>query len=268
MPENSTKIKHFQNLGRKRVCLTAYTARLAELLAPHVDLLLVGDSLSMVLYGMDDTRGVSLAQMINHGKAVRNGAGGDALVIVDMPYGTYEDGDKIALKNAQDIMRQTECDGIKLEGGANLASRIKTLTQDGIPVMGHIGLLPQSAPDEGGYKIKGRTEDQIEALIQDAKAVEAAGAFAFVLEGTIEETARRVVEAVSIPVIGIGASPACDGQILVSEDMLGLTARPPKFVKAFGDMTALISNAAAEYAAEVKNETFPGPEHVYRNIKK
>lgn len=259
------KINTFQSLPRKRVCLTAYTSLIAELLAPHVDLLLVGDSMGNVLYGLDSTQGVSIDYMIAHGKAVRRGAP-DALVVVDMPYGTYEDDKNKALANARLIIDETACDALKLEGGADMAPIIAHLVSAGIPVMGHIGLMPQSAPDEGGFKIKGKTPEQTQKLADDIIAIEQAGVFASVLEGTIESAARNVIAAAKRPVIGIGASIECDGQILVTEDMLGLTTgRTPKFVKHYADLKGNIQSAVQNYANDVRSEKFPSKEYVYEN---
>jgi 3-methyl-2-oxobutanoate hydroxymethyltransferase len=247
----------------KIVCLTAYTTPMASMLAPHVDLLLVGDSVGMVLYGMDSTQGVNIPMMIAHGKAVMRGAY-DTPVIVDMPYGSYEGSDNDALRSASLIMEETGCAGVKLEGGKAMASRIACLTEHDIPVMAHIGLLPQSAPDEGGYKIKGKTPEEVQRLIDDARAVEEAGAFAVVIEGTIETVAAHLSAAITIPTIGIGASGACDGQILVSEDMLGLSGmRLPKFVKPYATLESDIEKAVKAYADEVRAGVFPGKQYVY-----
>ena len=245
------------------VCLTAYSAPMAELLDTHCDLLLVGDSLGMVLYGMDSTNGVDLEMMVRHGQAVMRRAT-QACVVVDMPFGSYEDSVEQALESARYLMDETGCDAVKLEGGAAMADRVEALVAAGVPVMGHIGLLPQSAEAEGGYKIKGKTEEQAVALIADAKALEQAGVFAIVIEGTIEAVAREIAGAVSVPTIGIGASAACDGQILVSEDMLGmLPEKPPKFVKGYADLKGGIAGAVAAYANEVRARVFPSDEYVY-----
>jgi 3-methyl-2-oxobutanoate hydroxymethyltransferase len=212
---------------------------------------------------MDNTLGVSVDMMIAHGKAVRRGLTRPVLV-VDMPYGSYEDSDALALQNARRIIQETGCDAVKLEGGQPMASRIKTLTAHDIPVMAHIGLLPQSVEKEGGYKIKGRTPEDMLRLIADAKAVEDAGAFCFVLEGTAHEAAAQVSAAVSIPSIGIGASLACDGQILVTEDMLGLSGGYlPKFVKLYEDMGKPIESVIRIYAEEVRGRKFPAKENLY-----
>ena len=250
----------------KLVCLTAYSMPMAARLAPHVDLLLVGDSLGMVLYGMDTTLDVTLEMMINHGKAVFKGAGGQVPVIIDMPYGTYEASADEALKNAKRIMGQTGAQGVKLEGGVDMAAQIAAITGAGIPVMGHIGLQPQSVVKEGGFKIKGRTKEGIAQLVADAKAVQDAGAFSMVLEGTLTAATHKVLEAATVPVIGIGAGAACDGQILVTDDMLGLQApsgHVPKFVKHYAHFGDTIEQAAQDYASDVREGAFPAKEHIY-----
>ena len=249
--------------GTPIVCLTAYTAPMAALLDPHCDLLLVGDSLGMVVYGMDSTNGVDLEMMVRHGQAVMRRAA-QACVVVDMPFGSYEESAEQALESAQYLMDETGGDAVKLEGGAAMADRVRALVAADIPVMGHIGLLPQSAEAEGGYKIKGKTEEQAAALVVDAQALEAAGAFAIVIEGTIEAVAREIAGAVSVPTIGIGASSACDGQILVSEDMLGmLPEKPAKFVKGYADLKVEIERAVERYAGEVRGRVFPSDAYVY-----
>lgn len=249
--------------GAPIVCLTAYTASMAAILDPHTDLLLVGDSLGMVVYGMENTLGVDLEMMIRHGKAVMR-AEPHSCVIVDMPFGTYEESPEQAYRNALRIMKETGCDGVKLEGGADMESTIAYLVKRNIPVMAHIGLQPQSVIKDGGYKIKGRTGDQEKLLMEDARAVERAGAFSVVIEGTVEDVAERLSAALSIPTIGIGASAACDGQVLVIDDMLGLhTGHVPKFVRQYASLAPQIGAAASAYAADVRARKFPGPDHVY-----
>ena len=250
------------------VCLTAYTAQIAKILDPHCDLMLVGDSMAMVLYGMDSTIGITLDTMINHGKAVAKTAN-HACVVVDMPFGTYEGDEEDALANAQRIMDETGCDAIKLEGGVDMAQTISYLTAHDIPVMGHIGLQPQSVEKEGGYRIKGKTQDNIDLLIADAKTIEEAGVFALVLEATVNTAVQGIVDSVNVPVIGIGASVDCDGQILVTEDMLGLMTSDyaPKFVKKYATLADTIENAVCSYAKEVKIRIFPSDEHTY-TVKK
>lgn len=249
------------------VCLTAYTARIAQILDTHCDLLLVGDSMGMVLYGMDSTRGVTLDMMINHGKAVMRGSE-KACVIVDMPFGTYEDSPEQALGNAQRIMDETGCAAVKLEGGADFAPTVAHLVQAGIPVVGHIGLMPQSVTEPSGFRVKGRKDDVAAQLIEDAKAIEAAGASAVVIEATIESVAAEMTKAVSIPTIGIGASAECDGQILVTEDMLGITGdHVPKFVKQYAHVSNGIEAAVAQYAQDVRSGAFPEDAQVYKKKK-
>lgn len=267
MRKTPQEIQKHKNAPQPLVCMTAYTVNVARLLDRHADILLVGDSVGMVLYGMENTLGVTLEMMIAHGKAVMR-ATQRACIVVDMPYGTYEDSPAQALKSAQGIMQETGCNAVKLEGGAAMAPAIALLVQKNIPVMAHIGLLPQSVEREGGYKIKGKTEEDIQCLIADAKAVEAAGAFSAVIEGTIEGAAAAITQAVSIPTIGIGASAKCDGQVLVSDDFLGLTPLPrAKFVKTYADLESVIDGAARTFAADVRARVFPSSEFVY-TIKK
>jgi 3-methyl-2-oxobutanoate hydroxymethyltransferase len=254
--------------GHPIVCLTAYTYPVARLLDDHVDLLLVGDSVAMVLHGHATTLGASMDMMIAHGKAVMRGSS-KACVVVDMPAGSYEDSATHAVASARRIVAETGCQAVKLEGGVDMAGQIAAIVAAGIPVMGHIGLQPQSVESDGGYRIKGRTEENVAALLRDADAVERAGAFCVVIEGTVENVAADITRRISIPTIGIGASRDCDGQILVIDDMVGLTVdRVPKFVKEYADLRAVISHAAARYAAEVRSRTFPGPEHVFSAKKK
>lgn len=245
------------------VCLTAYTYPIARLLDPHVDLLLVGDSVAMVLHGHPNTLGATMDMMVAHGQAVMRGSS-RACVVVDMPAGSYEDTVENAVACAQRIMRETGCDAVKLEGGVAMAPQIAAIVAAGIPVMGHIGLLPQSVEKEGGYKIKGRSEANAEALYADAKAVEAAGAFSVVIEGTVEPVAAEITRRITIPTVGIGASPVCDGQVLVIDDAVGLTVdRVPKFVKEYAHLRDVVSDAAAAYAHDVRSRVFPGPEHLF-----
>jgi 3-methyl-2-oxobutanoate hydroxymethyltransferase len=245
------------------VCLTAYTYPVARLLDDHVDLLLVGDSVAMVLHGHKTTLGASLEMMIAHGQAVMRGST-KACVVVDMPAGSYEESAAQAVASARRIVDETGCQAVKLEGGVGMAAQIAAIVAEGIPVMGHIGLLPQSVESDGGYRIKGRTEENVAALFRDADAVEKAGAFSVVIEGTMEAVAADLSRHISIPTIGIGASGDCDGQILVIDDMVGLTVdRVPKFVKEYANLRGVISHAASTYAAEVRSRAFPGPDHVF-----
>ncbi|AZO30248.1 3-methyl-2-oxobutanoate hydroxymethyltransferase [Mesorhizobium sp. M1B.F.Ca.ET.045.04.1.1] len=245
------------------VCLTAYTYPVARMLDAHVDLLLVGDSVAMVLHGHPTTLGASLEMMIAHGQAVMRGST-KACVVVDMPAGSYEASAAEAVASARRIVEETGCQAVKLEGGVDVAEQIAAIVAEGIPVMGHIGLQPQSVEKDGGYKIKGRTEENIAALFRDAEAVEKAGAFSVVIEGTVEAVASDITRHIAIPTIGIGASGDCDGQILVIDDMIGMTVdRVPKFVKEYAHLRDTISDAAARYAAEVRGRAFPGPDHVF-----
>ncbi len=252
--------------GEPVVSLTAYHAHTASLVDPYVDFLLVGDSLGMVMHGYESTVPVPLDLMIMHGSAVVRGSE-HALVVVDMPFGSYEESPNIAFRNAARVMKETGCGAIKLEGGAHMAPTIDYLTQRGIPVMAHIGLTPQSVNVMGGFKTQGREEKDWERFELDARAVDEAGAFAVVLEGMAELLAARITRQISIPTIGIGASVDCDGQILVLEDMLGLSPRVPKFVKEFGHLGEAIENSVKAYADEVKSRKFPAREHVYEMKK-
>ncbi|MET3790441.1 3-methyl-2-oxobutanoate hydroxymethyltransferase [Aquamicrobium terrae] len=249
--------------GEPVVCLTAYTYPIARLLEPHVDLLLVGDSVAMVLHGHDTTLGATMEMMILHGKAVMRGAR-NACVVVDMPAGSYEDSPRQALASARRLFEETGCHAVKLEGGTDMADRIAAIVEAGIPVMAHIGLQPQSVEKEGGYKIKGKTDESVAKLLEDARAVEQAGAFSVVIEGTMEPVAAEITRILSIPTIGIGASAACDGQVLVIDDAVGLTVdRVPKFVKEYADLRNEVAKAAMSYAAEVRARAFPTPDHVF-----
>ena len=244
------------------VALTAYHAHTARLADNHVDLLLVGDSLGMVLYGHGSTLPVTLEQMITHGRVVAS-AVTRALVVVDMPFGSYEESPQQAFRNAARVLKETGAAAVKLEGGARMAETIHFLTRRGVPVMAHVGLTPQSVNTLGGFFVQGRDEAQWDIIEDDARAVAEAGAFCVVLEAVAEALARRITASCPAPTIGIGASAACDGQILVMEDMLGLNPNPPKFVKEYADLTGVIDRAIAEYAADVRARRFPAPEHVY-----
>lgn len=249
--------------GTPIVCLTAYTSLTAVLLDNSVDLLLVGDSLGMVLYGMDSTLGVTLDMMIAHGQAVMRGSK-RTCVIVDLPFGTYQESKEAAFRNAARIMKEVGCAGVKLEGGTEMAETIRFLVQRGIPVLGHVGLLPQSVNTAGGFRSLGRGEKEAAEIIEDAKAVDEAGAFAMVVEGTIEPLARQITQTVGVPTIGIGASPACDGQILVTEDLTGLFSDyKPKFVKRYAELGEGIAEAARAYADEVRSHRFPTLDHCF-----
>ncbi|MBF0307152.1 MAG: 3-methyl-2-oxobutanoate hydroxymethyltransferase [Alphaproteobacteria bacterium] len=253
--------------GQPVVCLTAYTATMARLLDPHVDILLVGDSLGMVIYGMETTLAVTLDMMIGHGRAVVR-ASRQACVVVDMPFGSYQESPAQAFRNAARVMAETGCAAVKLEGGRELADTIAFLTARGIPVMAHVGLKPQSVHVLGGFRAQGRDQDEAQAILADAHAVAEAGAFCIVVEGTVEPVARQLTTEVAAPTIGIGASPACDGQVLVTEDMLGLFNEfRPRFVKRYADLSTAVADAAQAYADEVRSRAFPGPEHCF-GVKK
>ncbi|GAB1381246.1 3-methyl-2-oxobutanoate hydroxymethyltransferase [Pararhodobacter aggregans] len=249
--------------GEPIVSLTSYHAHTAAIVDKYADFILVGDSLGMVMHGMDSTVGVTLDMMIAHGKAVVRGTK-RALVVVDMPFGTYEESPGVAFRNAAKVMQDTQCQAVKLEGGARMAETIRFLVDRGIPVMAHIGLTPQSTNVMGGFKTQGRDEATWKHHIADAIAVAEAGAFAVVVEGVVEPLAREITRAVDIPTIGIGASADCDGQILVLEDMLGLNPKPPKFVKVYGALGGMIEQAVKDYADEVKSRAFPGTDQTYR----
>jgi 3-methyl-2-oxobutanoate hydroxymethyltransferase len=252
--------------GEPIVMLTAYTARMAQLLDPHCDMLLVGDSLGQVIYGLDSTIPVTLEMMCAHGAAVVRGSW-HALVAVDMPFGSYEESPDQAFRNAARVMKETGAAAVKLEGGEAMAETIAFLSARGIPVIGHVGLTPQAVNALGGYRARGRDEAEADKILADARAVDQAGAFALVLEGVMEEIANQATRIVSCPTIGIGASAECDGQVLVTEDMLGLFERTPRFVKRYDDLAARIGEAAATYAAEVRSRAFPTDDQIYRPAK-
>ncbi|HYY36995.1 MAG TPA: 3-methyl-2-oxobutanoate hydroxymethyltransferase [Xanthobacteraceae bacterium] len=248
--------------GEPIVSLTSYHAHTARLLDRHCDLILVGDSLGMVMHGLETTVPVTLDMMILQGLAVMRGSK-RALVVVDMPFGSYEASKEQAFMSAARVMKETGCGAIKLEGGRRMAESIAFLVERGIPVMGHIGLTPQSINAIGSFRAQGRSEDDWGPIEGDARAVTQAGAFSVVIEAVAEPLAHRITAAVEIPTIGIGGSVACDGQILVLEDMLGLSPRVPKFVKRYAELGPSIEAAVAAYAADVRARTFPAPEHVY-----
>ena len=249
--------------GEPIVCLTAYTTQMARWLDPHVDLLLVGDSLGMVVYGFDSTLPVTLDMMIAHGSAVMRGAS-RACVIVDMPFGSYQASPEQAFHSAARIMSETGASGVKLEGGEVMAETVRYLVQRGIPVCAHVGLMPQAVNVAGGFKATGRSDEEAKQVTRDAEAMAEAGAFAVVLEGTLEPVAATITKSLPIPTIGIGASPACDGQILVSEDVFGLFSDfTPRFVKRYVDLGGRISEAAAAYSADVRARRFPAMEHCF-----
>src|SRR5512135_120299 len=248
--------------GEPIVCLTSYHAHTARIVDKHCDVILVGDSLGNVMHGFETTVPVTLDMMILQGRAVMRGSQ-RALVVVDMPFGSYEASKEQAFHSAARILKETHCGAIKLEGGVRMAETIAFLVERGIPVMGHVGLTPQSINTLGSFRAQGREEGSWEPIENDARAVAHAGAFSVVVEAVAEPLARKITETIDIPTIGIGASAACDGQVLVLEDMLGLSPRPPKFVRRYGDLGAMIESAIERYAADVRSRAFPGPEHVY-----
>lgn len=248
--------------GEPIVCLTAYDAPTAAIMDEHCDLILVGDSVGMVVHGLTSTVGVTLDMMILHGQAVMRGAH-HAFVVVDLPFGSYEDSPETAFKNAARVMMETGCQAVKIESGSYAAETISYLVERGIPVMSHVGLRPQSSNVLGGFRARGRRKEVANQIIENAIAAAEAGSFAVVVEGVSEELANKVTKAVSIPTIGIGASANCDGQILVTPDMLGLFDRVPKFVKKYGTMKADIEEAVKLYAKEVKARKFPADENMY-----
>jgi 3-methyl-2-oxobutanoate hydroxymethyltransferase len=253
--------------GTPIACLTAYTTPIARIVDRHCDLILVGDSVGMVLHGLPSTVGVTLDMMIMHGIAVRRGAE-RALVVVDLPFGSYEGSPEQAFRSAARVMAETSCGAVKLEGGESMAETVRFLTRRGIPVMAHVGLTPQAINTFGGYKVQGRGAGA-EQILRDAKAVSDAGAFSVVLEKVTEPLARIITEAIAAPTIGIGASAACDGQILVIDDVLGIfTDFQPKFVKRYAELGRDSDAAVAAYAAEVRERRFPGPEHVFGETAK
>lgn len=244
------------------VMLTAYTVRTAQLLDPHCDMLLVGDSLGQVIYGLPSTVPVTLEMMAAHGAAVVRGSH-HAVVVIDMPFGSYEASPQQAFESAAFLLKQTGAAAVKLEGGEAMAPTVRFLSERGIPVMGHVGLTPQAVNVLGGYGARGKSEAEAAKIVADATAVANAGAFAIVIEGVMEPIAIRITESVACPTIGIGASARCDGQVLVAEDMLGLFERTARFVKRYDDMAGRISAAAETYAAEVRARSFPGAEQIY-----
>ena len=252
--------------GEPIVCLTAYDAPTAALLDDHCDLLLVGDSVGMVVHGMPNTVGVTLEMMILHGQAVMRGSR-RAMVVIDMPFGSYEGGKEQAYANCARVMKETGAQGVKVESGPTVAETIAYLVQRGIPVMGHVGLRPQAVLTDGAFKAKGKTDEERLRVMSEAEATADAGAFAVVVEGVAEGLAREITLAIDKPTIGIGASSACDGQILVTPDMLGLFDWTPKFVRRYADLRSDIDRAVAAYAADVKARRFPAEVETYFSKK-
>ena len=253
--------------GEPAVCLTAYTAPAAKLMQDHVDLLLVGDSLGMTIYGFDNTVAVTLDMMIAHGAAVVR-ATETPCIVVDLPFGAYQESPAAAFRAAARVMAETGCSAVKLEGGREMAETVRFLVERGVPVMGHVGLTPQHVHRFGGFRPQGRTDAETEALLADAGAVADAGAFSIVVEAVPEAAARRVTDSVSVPTIGIGAGRPCDGQILVSDDVIGMFQEfTPRFVKRYAELGAALEDAARRYAADVRAGAFPGPEHTFKSRK-
>ena len=252
--------------GEPVVCLTAYDAPTAELLDAHCDLLLVGDSVGMVVHGLPNTVGVTLEMMILHGQAVMRGAR-KAMVVIDMPFGSYEGGKEQAYENCARVMKETGAQGVKLESGPTVPETIAYLVQRGVPVMGHVGLRPQAILTEGGFKAKGKTDEERLRVLAEAEATADAGAFSVVVEGVAEGLAREVTEAIDKPTIGIGASLACDGQILVTNDMLGVFDWTPRFVRRYADLRGEIDRAVGQYAADVRARRFPAEVETYFSKK-
>lgn len=244
------------------VCLTAYTTPMAQILDEACDILLVGDSLGMVVHGLNSTIGVTMDMMVLHGQAVMRGAT-SAFVVIDMPFGSYEAGPEQAFHNAARLLKETGSQAVKVESGPTVPETIAYLTQRGIPVMGHVGLRPQAINVDGGFKAKGRTQAERDKVLQEARDTDAAGAFAIVVEGVAESLAQEVTHAVKAPTIGIGASNQCDGQILVLDDMLGLLDWSPKFVRRYADLRSSVTEAARSYAEDVRARSFPAPQETY-----
>ena len=244
------------------VVLTAYTIRMAQILDPHCDMLLVGDSLGQVVYGLPSTIPVTLEMMAAHGAAVVRGSY-HSLVIIDMPFGSYEASPEKAFESASWLLKQTGAAAVKMEGGAVMAETVKFLTERGIPVMGHVGLTPQAVNALGGYGARGRSQEEAARILDDGRAIAAAGAFSLVVEGVVEPIAIELTRTLDCPTIGIGGSAQCDGQVLVAEDMLGFFERTPRFVRKFDDLAGRISVAVEAYAKDVRSRAFPGPEQTY-----
>ncbi len=254
--------------GAPIVGLTAYTAPMAARIDRHVDFILVGDSVAMVLYGMETTRTIDIDTMIRHGRAVAKAAA-NTLVVIDMPFGTYEHNRDVALSNARRMLAETGCDAVKMEGGDSLAGTVEAAVADGIPVMGHVGLMPQRARSVAQMRSRGHSDTTRRRILKDARAIAQAGAFAIVVEGVVESVARDITQASSVPIIGIGASVACDGQILVTEDMTGMfDTFTPKFVKRYAEVGQIVEEAVMAYASDVRNRRFPGPEHTFAKRRK
>ncbi|WP_395167895.1 3-methyl-2-oxobutanoate hydroxymethyltransferase [Piscirickettsia salmonis] len=254
-PMNVSKIKALKG-QRPVVVVTAYTAPVASIASRHADILLVGDSLGNVIYGMDTTVAVTMEMMIAHGRAVAQYAN-YSLVVVDMPFGSFQESKEQAFRNAARLMKETGCQAVKIEGGIEMAETVAFLTSRGIPVMGHVGLLPQSVNALGGFKVQGRGDAGLEQVLRDARAIAEAGAFTVVLECVASQVAEPVTSSIAVPTIGIGASNACDGQVLVIDDLIGLTKNTPKFVKRYAEVAKQIDQAVQAYSQNVIARSFP-----------
>ena len=257
---NRIKVKDILNTKSKKkiICLTSYTKNFSQILDKYCDIILVGDSVSMVLYGMPNTREITLETMMLHAKTVKKYTK-RSLVVFDMPFKSYRN-KYLAYKNAKRVIKETKCDAVKLEGGIEIAKTIKHLTQKGISVMGHIGLLPQNSKN---FKLQGKTIMQKKKIFNDAVSVFKAGAFSLVIECVVESLAKKITKSISIPTIGIGASKHCDGQILVTEDMIGLTDFSPKFVKKYSNIRKIIEKSVKRYSDDIRNQKFPSSQNVY-----
>lgn len=256
---NNIKLKKFK---KPLICLTAYTAPVAKILDKYCDVILVGDSVGMVLHGMKSTRDVNLEMMIMHGKAVKRSIK-NSLLVIDMPLGTYEKNPKIALINAKKIMKETRCDAVKLEGGDRIYKTINYLVKNNIPVMGHVGLLPQSVKKESDYRVQGRDYLSFNQIINDAIKIQQAGAFSIVIECVPKKLADKICNAVKIPTIGIGASEKCDGQVLVTEDILGFSKKTARFVKVYDDFKSRIDLCVRKFVKDLKTNNFPNSKNLY-----
>ena len=265
MKKTTATFKKAKADGKKLTMLTAYDYSTAALVdGAGIDGILVGDSLGNVMLGYEDTISVTMEDMIHHGAAVARGAK-DCLVVIDMPFMSYQESIEEAVHNAGRLMKEGRANAVKLEGGASVAAQIKAITDVGIPVMAHLGLTPQSINAFGGYKVQGKTEAAAKKLLEDAKAVEAAGAFSVVLECVPSALAAMVTKSLSIPTIGIGAGSDCDGQILVYQDLLGMFSDfTPKFVKRYAEIGSAMKEAFKAYIADVQSSAFPAPEHSYK----
>ena len=257
---NRIKVKDILNTKSKKkiICLTSYTKDFSQILDKYCDIILVGDSVSMVLYGMPNTREITLETMMLHAKTVKKYTK-RSLVVFDMPFKSYRN-KYLAYKNAKRVIKETKCDAVKLEGGIEIAKTIKHLTQKGISVMGHIGLLPQNSKN---FKLQGKTIMQKKKIFNDAISVFKAGAFSLVIECVVESLAKKITKSIPIPTIGIGASKHCDGQILVTEDMIGLTDFSPKFVKKYSNIRKIIEKSVKRYSDDIRNQKFPSSQNVY-----